>query len=82
MSDIDRTNCDGCVFAEWNRTKNGRLHPSGDGRCKAPLPKMEIPAAFYWTVFSLYPTPSGGRIERRKPFSNDKECSFKKMEHE
>lgn len=33
--------CDGCKYAEWQLTKNGRLHPSGDGKCtylrKRPL---------------------------------------------
>jgi len=27
------TICLDCKFADWNRTANGRLHPSGDGRC-------------------------------------------------
>lgn len=25
--------CEQCKYAEWKRTKNGRLHPSGQGRC-------------------------------------------------
>ena len=25
--------CLDCKFANWNRTSNGRLHPSGEGRC-------------------------------------------------
>lgn len=28
-----KTVCDGCRFAEWEKTASGRLHPSGHGRC-------------------------------------------------
>ena len=30
--------CKGCKYAEWVRTANGRLHPSGDGKCTFKLP--------------------------------------------
>lgn len=26
--------CEGCKFANWERTSNGRLHPSGMGKCE------------------------------------------------
>jgi transcriptional regulator NrdR family protein len=26
-------NCTECVHANWLRTKSGRLHPSGEGKC-------------------------------------------------
>ncbi len=60
--------CDDCDFAEWDRTKAGRLHPQKGGVCKRlerhPL-DLRIPAAFYWgTAHLSAPNPSGGYIER------------------
>ena len=69
--------CDHCTFAEWDRTKNGRLHPSKSGRCKRleahPL-DLRLPAAFNWSRDSA-PSPSGGWIERGKHHRTP--CAFK-----
>lgn len=69
--------CDGCKHAEWQRTKNGRLHPSGDGRCvylrDHPL-DLRIPSSFYWGCWTMTPKPDGGYIERGVEL--DKYCEF------
>lgn len=56
-------NCLNCKHAEWKRTDAGRLHPSGDGRCKYPWKIPQLPASMYWIGLSA-PTPCGGRISR------------------
>jgi len=58
-------NCTDCKHAEWERTKAGRLHPSGDGRCKYPYKVPPLPAAMYWWG-SGRPMISGGHINRRE----------------
>jgi hypothetical protein len=72
------TLCDDCVFAEWKKTANGRLHPNKRGLCKRlyehPL-DLRIPPVFYWGVFKTAPYPSGGYIERGKPL--EEKCIFK-----
>jgi hypothetical protein len=35
--------CESCRFAEWQRTTNGRRHPSGDGKCTFPFPDGPLP---------------------------------------
>ena len=71
-------NCDGCKYADWRRTSNGRLHPDKSGRCvylrEHPL-NLKVPAAFYWTSWSQEPNPSGGFIERGRELP--KLCIFK-----
>lgn len=71
------TTCDGCIHAEWKRTKTGRLHPDKSGRCLAlkvwPL-DLTIPVAFYWFGLSKPPSPSGGWIKRGTAHSSP--CSF------
>ncbi len=37
-------NCKGCAWAEWRRTANGRLHPSGDGKCTYIIRVVALPA--------------------------------------
>lgn len=61
--------CVTCRFAEWDRTKLGRLHPNGQGRCSAPSPVIpKLSAAFWWSTFSrTEPTILGGIIERHYP---------------
>lgn len=67
--------CDDCIYAEWERTKTGRLHPSKDGKCKRfekhPL-DLRLPAAFYWPGGP--PRPAGGYIKRGEDIEN---CVFK-----
>lgn len=57
--------CDDCKWAGWQRTSNGRLHPSKQGRCTKEWTPPPLPAAFYFTQFAgNTPVPSGGYIER------------------
>lgn len=58
--------CNGCKYAEWAKTKNGRLHPSGDGDCSKLIKIPNIPNAFYYIN---KPTISGGYINRNRTFS-------------
>lgn len=57
--------CEGCKYAQWVRTKNGRLHPSGDGLCTYEYKIPALPASMHW-VGSNAPRPSGGHISRRE----------------
>lgn len=56
--------CKGCKYADWKRTETGRLHPSGDGRCKYPYKVPELPASMYWIPRA--PVQSGGHISRHQ----------------
>jgi hypothetical protein len=55
-------NCTECAHANWQRTKSGSLHPSGEGRCGKKIELPQLPKAFYW--FSE-PYLCGGCINRR-----------------
>lgn len=55
--------CIGCKYAEWKKTKAGKLHPSGDGHCGFPWEMPKLPAAMYW-IGSICPHPSGGHINQ------------------
>jgi hypothetical protein len=35
--------CESCRFAEWQRSANGRRHPSGDGKCTYVFPDAPLP---------------------------------------
>lgn len=63
--------CTTCAYAEWNRTKTGRLHPSGDGKCTWDgWKKWVLPKAFYYVwsgCTKVAPPPSGGHINRKNP---------------
>lgn len=64
--------CLTCRFANWKRTANGRLHPSGDGRCEWVMPEIVMPKSRYWIGFGRgMPWPAGGQIER----NDDKDCA-------
>jgi len=65
-------NCDNCQFAVWKHTLSGALHPNNSGRCAYPIPKVVLPAAFYWIGT---PTPCGGYIERGQMLS--RACEFR-----
>lgn len=58
-------NCIDCKYADWEKTKTGRLHPSGDGRCIYQYKVPALPASMYWLGRSD-PSPLGGHITRRK----------------
>lgn len=68
MSALD---CQGCIFADWEKTDSGRLHPSGDGRCRFVYELPPLPGSMYWTTMSSSPKPSGGRINRREPLNRE-----------
>lgn len=57
-------NCTDCKHSEWAKTGAGRLHPSGDGRCKYPWKIPALPAPMYW--LGSAPSPLGGQINRRE----------------
>ena len=61
-------NCTGCKWAEWQLTKAGKLHPSGNGMCKKIVKFPALPIAFFWPGWngSPAPSPSGGYINRRQ----------------
>ena len=54
--------CTACKNAEWKRTQSGRLHPSGEGRCKWTYKQPLLPPCFYWVGGP--DTPCGGQISR------------------
>lgn len=58
-------NCTDCKYANWNRTKSGKLHPSGDGKCIYPYKVPKLPESMYW-ISQTNPTPAGGFINRRE----------------
>ncbi len=71
--------CLGCKYAEWKKNKDGRLHPSGDGKCTYSYIVPEPPKAFYF--FSNYiPRPCGGHINRRGKEFNDHCIYWTKIE--
>lgn len=55
--------CEGCVFAKWDRTAKGNLHPSGSGWCQYKVPPRVIPASMYFIGGDG--RPSGGYIRRK-----------------
>jgi hypothetical protein len=60
--------CTTCQLARWQRTKTGRLHPSGDGSCSwKGWKEWKIPKAFDYMGHRRIPLPSGGYINRRTP---------------
>ena len=71
--------CDGCDFAEWLRTKKGRLHPNKEGRCtrlkEHPL-DLRLPAAFRWVTLRSQPAPGGGHIKRGEEIGK---CAFRSV---
>jgi hypothetical protein len=61
--------CITCKYADWYKTKNDRLHPGGDGRCRWAMPAVNLPIAFYYIGqgdMHAIPTPSGGYINRKR----------------
>jgi hypothetical protein len=60
--------CLGCKFAEWDWTKTGRLHPSGDGECIIRVKTPQLPNAFYTFGTNNNLTLLGGHINRRHEY--------------
>jgi|694.fasta_scaffold147783_4 hypothetical protein len=62
--------CTECAHALWRVTANGRLHPSGDGRCAAEIaPLPTLPKCRSWAI---NPRNVGGWINRRQ--ANHSDC--------
>ena len=57
--------CTYCKYADWQRTKSGRLSPSGDGRCQYQWKIPPLPASMYFALSVNALTPSGGHISRK-----------------
>ena len=60
--------CEGCKFADWKRTANGRLHPDGYGKCKWEK-TFRIAGSCrsgIWGTDGQPITLSGGTINRKK----------------
>lgn len=36
--------CKGCKYADWRKTKAGKLHPTGDGKCAYEYKVPQLPA--------------------------------------
>jgi hypothetical protein len=64
-------NCTECAHANWQRTKSGSLHPSGQGRCGKKIELPQLPQAFYW---SSQPYLCGGYINRHEELKDH--CSY------
>jgi len=60
-------NCTRCKYAEWDKTKAGKLHPSGEGQCKYPWTMPQLPGSKYW-IGRNPPEPFGGHISRKVEF--------------
>lgn len=67
-------NCTNCRWADWKRTKNGRLHPDGTGHCKFPVKVAVLPMAFSYGFGERTVRVNGGYIDRNRDFSDH--CSF------
>jgi hypothetical protein len=61
--------CNGCKFAEWKKTKGGKLHPSGDGNCKFKIVLPKLPACKNWIGHTAIYTVEG-IINRKALFSD------------
>lgn len=65
--------CLNCKYADWKRAEAGKLHPSGDGRCKYPWEMPQLPASMYW-IGRTAPDPCGGHISRKGDLKQD--CAY------
>jgi len=65
--------CDKCKYAEWERTKVGRLHPNRRGMCTFKIKVPELPNAFFW-VSDSHLFPAGGPIKRGRVY--EKHCPY------
>jgi len=54
-------NCKGCKYAEWAKTKTGRISPTGNGKCSYEYKVPPLPASMHWLGV---PHPVGGYIDR------------------
>lgn len=54
--------CLSCSLANWAKTKDGRMHPSGAGECMWVL-QEDLPPPKYW---AFRPFIGGGYINRKE----------------
>lgn len=55
--------CRTCERAEWEKTKIGRRHPDGRGKCIWKPPHVPTPRAWAWSNWALrQPSAIGGSI--------------------
>jgi len=57
--------CMGCGYAEWKKTKTGRLHPSGEGKCTYKYNAPALPNSMHFMGNRQPPEPMGGWIDRK-----------------
>ena len=65
--------CKGCKYADWERTKAGRLHPTGGGTCIFYVKMPALPNSMYW-LLGAGPSFYGGSINRYQEFKTDCPC--------
>jgi hypothetical protein len=66
--------CNGCKYAKWKRTKTGKKHPSGEGRCTYEVKLPVMPNSKYFSTFSGSVSIDGGLINRKKQYDNHCPC--------
>lgn len=82
MTDNVYSPCESCRFADWQRTTNGRRHPSGNGKCTFPFPDGPLPlyaigSYGVWpnsTRSGLLDKACGGRWISRHPTTKADTC--------
>jgi len=72
--------CEGCKYAEWKKTEDGRLHPSGKGVCGYKYETAAIPASMFWPHSETAPSPYGGYISCREDLPRHCPCYEKEGE--
>lgn len=56
--------CETCVFAEWDKTKGGKLHPSGWGRCRWTSGDLVLPKSVEYQFQKIALPLRGSWIQR------------------
>lgn len=75
--------CIGCIYANWDKTKYGRLHPSGDGRCTDEVKMPTLPASMHWgwRWDEKPPRPGVGWINRKDSDRHPCPCRADEVEN-
>ena len=80
--------CVGCVYAEWRKTSNGRLHPDGSGNCTYQLPDSPLPKwligsyGIRYGAITVREALEGSRFIDRKSYRGEIQCGCRKAEGE
>ncbi len=69
--------CTDCKYAKWDRTKAGRLSPTGNGVCYFPVKPIVLPNAHYFIGGT--PNLCGGYINRTRVYSTDCPCGAREQ---